>query len=443
MERYETSKKMNLECQSLLIIKQRTQEGVAMKFRVCLLSIFFCLLSAVQVDAGQNSNAVISLDYVASGQGNHIDNGVTSGTVSGRGTTVVVEVFARNVSTSLSAVEILFKSNSVLTYVGAENPQATIPLNLANGVALAFTNPITPSASGSVFLAKAEFTTLVDVSNTEFKIGIEKVKLVENINNLDEITSGDEIVFNRSATNSGSNRFQIVWPMDGDINYDGQVDIPDFLLLVDNFGKTGTVPTSRMAIENALATGGSGTVVTIRDTIYQTRTVRDTIEVQVNTGGDSPELARAKKLLNMWRCNASFVEEFYAISRVTDQTLDDGELLVIGGSRYGTLLAGSWNKELRSYFVLHVTIIGSRYGWVFTINGDSLSGDLYFYLSANDENPSVYSMSGSGVSVSGWTNYASKMPVLQKDPETIRKMPPAIAHVFGQLERIINKYQNN
>ena len=252
-----------------------------MKFRICLLSIVCCLLSAVQVDAGQNSNAVISLDYVASGQGNQTDDGVMSGTVSGQGTTIVVEVFAKNVSTSLSAVEILFKSSSVLTYVGAENPNTFIPVNLSNGVALTFATPLTPSGSGGVFLAKAEFTTFVDVTNSEFKIGIEKVKLVENINNFDEITSANEIVFNRSST---TNTFQIVWPLDGDINYDGQVNIPDFLLLVDNFGKTGTIPTSRMAIEDALATGGSGTVITIRDTIYQTRTVRDTVYVGQDVG---------------------------------------------------------------------------------------------------------------------------------------------------------------
>ena len=252
-----------------------------MKFRICLLSIVCCLLSAVQVDAGQNSNAVISLDYVASGQGNQTDDGVMSGIVSGQGTTIVVEVFAKNVSTSLSAVEILFKSSSVLTYVGAENPNTFIPVNLSNGVALTFATPLTPSGSGGVFLAKAEFTTLVDVANSEFKIGIEKVKLVENINNFDEITSANEIVFNRSST---TNTFQIVWPLDGDINYDGQVNIPDFLLLVDNFGKTGTIPTSRMAIEDALATGGSGTVITIRDTIYQTRFVRDTIYVGQDVG---------------------------------------------------------------------------------------------------------------------------------------------------------------
>ena len=256
-----------------------------MKFRICLLSITCCLLSAVQIDAGQNSNAVISLDYVASGQGNQTDDGVMSGTVSGRGTTIVVEVFAKNVSTSLSAVEILFKPSPVLIYVGAENPNTFVPVNLSNGVALTFGNPLTPLANGDVFLAKAEFTTLVNVANSEFKIKIEKVKLVENINNFDEITSGNEIVFNRSSTTNTSNSFQIVWPIDGDINYDGQVDIPDFLLLVDNFGQTGVVPTSRMAIETALAAGGSGvTVITIRDTIYQTRTVRDTVYIGQDVG---------------------------------------------------------------------------------------------------------------------------------------------------------------
>lgn len=66
-----------------------------MKFRICLLSIVCCLLSAIQVNAGQNSNAVISLDYVASGQSNQTDDGVIFGTVSGRGTTIIVEVFAK------------------------------------------------------------------------------------------------------------------------------------------------------------------------------------------------------------------------------------------------------------------------------------------------------------------------------------------------------------
>lgn len=248
-----------------------------LKYPICLLC---CLLFSVYVDAGQNSNAVISLDYVESGQGNQIDDGVLSAAVSGRGTTVVVEVFAVNISTSLSAVEILFKSSPILTFVGAENPKIFVPIKLSNGVALTFATPLTPSASGDVFLAKAEFTTLVDVSNSEFKIGIEKVKLVENSNNFDDITSGNEIVFNRSSATNGSGTDIVCWqvePLLGDLNYDGIVDIPDFLIFIDNFGNTGPVPVR--------AAGGSGgTVITIRDTIYQTRTVRDTVHIGQDVG---------------------------------------------------------------------------------------------------------------------------------------------------------------
>ncbi len=228
---------------------------------------------------------MISLDYVASGQGNQTDDGVISGTISGRGTTIVVEVFANNVSTSLSAVEIIFKSSSVLSYVGAENPNTFIPVNLSNGVALTFANPLTPSANGEVFLATAEFTTLVDVSNSEFKIGIEKVTLVEDSNNSDEITSSNEIVFNQSSATNGSSTHIVCWqvePLPGDLNYDGAVGIPDFLILVDNFGKTGPVPVR--------AQGGSGTVITIRDTIYQTRTVRDTVYVGQDVGAGLSEI---------------------------------------------------------------------------------------------------------------------------------------------------------
>ena len=50
----------------------------------------------------QNANAVLSLDLIADGgAGNRRDDGVTAGTVSGRGATIAVEVFATGVTTSL------------------------------------------------------------------------------------------------------------------------------------------------------------------------------------------------------------------------------------------------------------------------------------------------------------------------------------------------------
>ena len=254
-----------------------------MKFRICLLSIVCCLLSAVQVDAGANANATISIDLVPnSGQGNQIDDGVTSGTVSGQSTKIVVEVFARGVTTQLTGIQVTFDFNtSLLRFNRAENNAFAFAVPQDDGISFANITPVRLSPSG--FLARVEFTTIADVTGQAFSIGIKSVTLAESAASSDVITSSNEIVFNRSSTTN--TLFQIVWPIDGDINYDGQVNIADFLLLVDNFGKTGVVPTSRIAIEDALATGGSGgTVITIRDTIYQTRTVRDTVYIGQDVG---------------------------------------------------------------------------------------------------------------------------------------------------------------
>lgn len=404
-----------------------------MKFRIYLLSITCCLLSAVQIDAGQNSNAVISLDYVASGQGNQTDDSIMSGTVSGRGTTIIVEVFAKNVSTSLSAVEILFKSSSVLTYVGAENPNTFIPVNLSNGVALTFANPLTPSASGDVFLAKTEFTTLVDVANSEFKIGIEKVKLVENINNSDEITSGNEIVFNRSSTTNTLNTFQIVWPIDGDINYDGKINSIDYALLINNWGKTGDVPTSRMAIEDALATGGSGTVITIRDTIYQTRS-------------GSPQEERAEKLLGFWRFKGgTLLTKYYILGHIDpERTLDDGEITVFGSSDLGVLIGGVYSQRLGKYTLLHNSIL-LNYFYVFDIQGDRAVGQLFVFSSsetisdAREYNLSSISGRTNGT---GFTSYAGKPAVEQLEPnDQLSKaiIPQDIIDAHNRLKTILDQ----
>ena len=398
-----------------------------MKFRICLLSIVCCLLSAVQVDAGQNSNAVISLDYVASGQGNQTDDGVMSGTVSGQGTTIVVEVFAKNVSTSLRAVEILFKSSPVLTYVRAENPKTFVPVNLSNGVALTFANPLTPLANGDVFLAKAEFTTLVNVSNSEFKIGIEKVKLVENINNFDEITSINEIVFNRLSTTNTLNPFQIVWPIDGDINYDGKVDIPDFLLLVDNFGKTGVVPTSRMAIENALAAGGSGETVNIES-------------------GGTPQEERAEKMLGFWQFKGGILlTQYYILGHIDPERISDaGEIFVFGSSSFGVLVGGVYSQILGKYTLLHDSIV-LNYFYVFDIQGDRAVGQLFvFYSSETISDAREYNLSSiSGrTGGTGFTSYAGKLTVEQLEPnDQLSKaiVPQDIIHAHNRLKAILDQ----
>ena len=59
---------------------------------------------SAKIAAGANANAVLSLDLITDGgAGNGRDDGVTTGTVSGRGTTIAIEVFATGVRTSLRA----------------------------------------------------------------------------------------------------------------------------------------------------------------------------------------------------------------------------------------------------------------------------------------------------------------------------------------------------
>ena len=78
---------------------------------------------STKIALGPNANAVLSLDLIAGGgAGNQRDDGVTSGTVSGQGTKIAVEVFAKGVTTSLVGVRIEFDfDTSVLKFDKAEN----------------------------------------------------------------------------------------------------------------------------------------------------------------------------------------------------------------------------------------------------------------------------------------------------------------------------------
>ena len=93
-------------------------------FRFLLsLSVIFVLTSSAH--GGSNANATVTLDLVTDGgTGNQIDDGVLSGVVSGQGSKIIVEVFAKNVVTSLLGVAVTFDFNSsVLTLVSAAGSQ--------------------------------------------------------------------------------------------------------------------------------------------------------------------------------------------------------------------------------------------------------------------------------------------------------------------------------
>ncbi len=143
--------------------------------------LFFTALAflafAGQASAGPNANATVSIDLIAdSGAGNMMDEGVHSGIVAGMGTKIAVEVFAQGVTTPLVGLKVLFDFDaSVLKFDGAANSAFQFPLPEATGINLAHTAPVTLPESG--FLVRAEFSTLVDVTDKEFYLGIKEVGL--------------------------------------------------------------------------------------------------------------------------------------------------------------------------------------------------------------------------------------------------------------------------
>ena len=148
------------------------------------------------------SNVVLSLDLITDGgAGNQIDNRVTSGTVSGRDTKIAVEVFAKGVTTSLVGVKIEFDFDaSILKFEKAENSAFSFVIPEATGANLASTVPVTLPESG--FLARAEFSTVADVTDKEFSLGIKQVTLAERaeLDNQATITTANMIVFNKPAS---------------------------------------------------------------------------------------------------------------------------------------------------------------------------------------------------------------------------------------------------
>ena len=228
------------------------------KKRLWLIAAILIFVSAGQASAGPNANAVVSLDLIADGEaGNRTDDGVTSGVVSGQGTTIAVEVFARGVRTSLRGMILKFEFDaSLLSYVKAENSafRLTVP-DASVGTNLAATAPLTLAASG--FLARAEFETVVDVTDREFAIGMAMVTLAESSASKDELTTTSKITFNATpspdfdgngtvgfsdfisfASKFGTQRGDAAFDARFDLDGDGEIGFSDFLEFASQFGKT-------------------------------------------------------------------------------------------------------------------------------------------------------------------------------------------------------------
>ena len=152
--------------------------------------------STVPPSAGSNADAVLSLDLIPDGgAGNQRDDGVTSGTVSGKDTKIAVEVFASGVKTPLAGLLVRFDfDSSILAFVKAESGTFGFSIPQATGTYFAATEDVNLPASG--FLARGEFKTVADVTGREFSVGIEVVTLAESETSSDDIKTTRVISFN-------------------------------------------------------------------------------------------------------------------------------------------------------------------------------------------------------------------------------------------------------
>ena len=228
------------------------------KKRFWLAAVFLVFASAGQASAGPNANAVVSLDLIAGGgAGNRTDDGVTSGVVSGQGTTIAVEIFARGVNTTLRGIVIKFAFDAaVLKFVKAENSAFGITVPEASvGTNFAATTLVTLAPSG--FLARAEFSSVVDVTGRELSIGVAMVKLAESSASIDELTTTSEISFNATpspdfdgngtvgfsdflefAGKFGTQRGDAAFEARFDLDGNGEIGFSDFVAFARQFGET-------------------------------------------------------------------------------------------------------------------------------------------------------------------------------------------------------------
>ncbi len=177
---------------------------------------------STKIVAGPNANATVTIDLITDGgAGNQTDDGVTSGTVSGQGTKIAVEVFARGVTTSLIGVKIEFDFKSEeLKLDKVENSAFLFAIPEPTGVNFATTAPVTLRSSG--FIGRAEFSTLADVTGQEFTLGIKAVTLAESAASSDVVTTTDVISFNANLS--------------PDFDGDGTVGFSDFLQFAGQYG---------------------------------------------------------------------------------------------------------------------------------------------------------------------------------------------------------------
>ena len=162
---------------------------------------------------------------------------------------------------------------------------------------------------------------------------------------------------------------EVVEPIPGDLDLDGDVDFRDFLTFAENFGRSGPVPTS----------GGTSTrVVTV------TETIRDTVYI----GSDeSPRRQRAENLLGFWTfevpgIDTSFDFLFGHLGEPDHENLG-GEIIVFGVDAGGVIAGGYFDRDLEQYVVIH-SRQREQYGFAFDIEGNRAVGEVGRWVYTNE-----------------------------------------------------------
>ncbi|MYD63382.1 MAG: hypothetical protein F4W91_20290 [Gemmatimonadetes bacterium] len=359
------------------------------------------------------AHATLSLDLIPDGGwSNQIDDGITSGTVSGQGTTIAIEVFAKGVTTPLQGMVIKFDFDaSVLTFVKAENSAfaLSIPESDKTGTNLATTAPVTLWSSG--FLARAEFTTAVDVTGRAFSIGIKQVTLVENALSSDVITTTNAIQFNANDANPSldfdgdgsvgmsdfllfTNHFRQVV---GDTGYDAKYDLDgddaigmsDFLIFTEHFGSEvspsgGDDPPPGTDFDLHSDNGSPSGIAYANNRFYVVDGIDDKVYMYTNSGGADFDLDRSN---SNPRGIAYANNRLYVVDGIDDKVY----VYTSSGQRDtgADFDLRSDNRDPRGivYANNRLYVVDSRYVYAYTMSGQHDTGAT-FRLSIFNSNPS-------------------------------------------------------
>ena len=215
------------------------------------------VIGRAKVAAGPNANAVLSLDLDIDASDPKMDDGNKSGTVTGAGTDVVVEVFITGLAGPIIGGEFSIDTNRLSVKSAAATPGLSVLGTTARTVSFGGFPPGVALPNG--YLATVTLTTVSDVTGTEFTVSASmNVADGTNIGETDMLTAATPLTFNamgptpdfdsdgmvgfsdflafagQYGAQRGDSRYQAKY----DLNGDGAIDFQDFLSFASSYGNT-------------------------------------------------------------------------------------------------------------------------------------------------------------------------------------------------------------